>query len=49
MAQPIPFTNQQASGLEPLAGAGVMSMNVVVDATGAVSRRPGIRAYSEAP
>jgi hypothetical protein len=26
-----------------------MSMNVVVDATGAVSRRPGIRAYSEAP
>ncbi len=49
MAQPIPFTNQQASGVEPLAGAGVMSMNVVVDPSGAVTRRPGIRAYSEAP
>ena len=49
MAQPIPFTNQQASGVEPLAGAGVVSMNVVVDAAGAVSRRPGIRAYSVAP
>lgn len=49
MAQEIPFTNQQASGVEPLAGGGVMSMNVVVDAAGAVFRRPGIRAYSEAP
>jgi hypothetical protein len=49
MAQPIPFTNQQASGVEPLAGAGVMSMNVVVDPSGAVTRRPGIKAYSEAP
>jgi hypothetical protein len=35
--------------VEPLAGAGVMSMNVVVDPSGAVTRRPGIRAYSEAP
>ena len=49
MAQEIPFTNQQASGVEPLAGGGVMSMNVVVDAAGAVFRRPGIRTYSEAP
>lgn len=49
MAQPIPFTDQQASGVEPLAGAGVISMNVVADAAGAVSRRPGIRTYSEAP
>lgn len=49
MAQPIPFTNQQASGVEPLAGAGVMSMNVVVDPSGAVTRRPGIRAYVDGP
>jgi hypothetical protein len=49
VAQPIPFTNNQASGVEPLAGGGVMSMNVVVDPSGAVTRRPGIRAYSEAP
>lgn len=49
MAQPIPFTNQQASGIEPLAGAGVVSMNVVVDASGAVTRRPGIAAYPVAP
>jgi hypothetical protein len=49
MAQVIPFTNQQASGVEPLAGAGVISMNIVVDAAGAVSRRPGIRTYAPAP
>ena len=49
MAQPIPFTNQQASGVEPLAGATVAAFNIVVDAGGAVSRRPGLRAYSEAP
>jgi len=49
MAQPIPFTNQQASGVEPLAGGGVISMNVVVDPAGAVTRRPGIRTYSQAP
>ncbi len=49
MAQPIPFTNQQASGIEPLAGATVSAFNIVVDAAGAVSRRPGIRTYAEAP
>lgn len=49
MAQPIPFTNRQQSGFEPLAGATVVAMNVIVDGAGAVSRRPGIRAYSEAP
>jgi hypothetical protein len=49
MAQPIPFTNQQASGVEPLAGAGVVSMNVVVDPSGSVTRRPGIRTYPAAP
>ncbi len=49
MAQAIPFTNQQASGVEPLAGAGVVSMNVVVDPAGSVSRRPGMALYDEAP
>lgn len=49
MAQPIPFTNQQATGVEALAGAGVVSMNVVTDPSGAVFRRPGIQAYAEAP
>lgn len=49
MAEPIPFTNNQASGIEPLAGATVLAMNVIVDSAGAVSRRPGIRAYSGAP
>jgi len=49
MAQPIPFTNRQQSGIEPLAGATVIAMNVIVDAAGAVSRRPGIRTYTEAP
>ncbi len=49
MAQAIPFTNQQASGVEALAGAGVVSMNVVVDPSGSVTRRPGIMAYSVAP
>lgn len=49
MAEPIPFTNHQASGVEPLAGATVLAMNVIVDSAGAVSRRPGIRTYSGAP
>ncbi len=49
MAEAIPFTNQQASGVEVLAGATAMAMNVVVDPSGTVTRRPGIRAYSEAP
>jgi hypothetical protein len=49
MAQPIPFTNQQASGVEPLAGATQIAMNVVIDPSGAVTRRPGIMAYSEVP
>lgn len=42
MAEPIPFANQQASGYEPLGGAGELSLNVVSDATGTVRRRPGI-------
>jgi hypothetical protein len=35
--------------VEPLAGAGVVSMNVVADQSGAVTRRPGIATYAEAP
>ncbi len=49
MAQPIPFTNQQASGYDALGGAGALSVNVVSDPTGAARKRPGIAAYSEAP
>jgi hypothetical protein len=49
MAQPIPFTNQQASGYDALGGAGSLSLNVVSDPTGAVRRRPGIATYSVAP
>lgn len=48
-AAPIPFGPAQASGWEPLAGAGVLAMNVVVDGAGAVYRRPGITTYSGAP
>lgn len=44
--QPIPFVNQQSSGHEELGGASPVAMNVIVDATGTVIRRPGIVAYS---
>lgn len=49
MAQPIAFGSAQRSGLEELAGGGVVAMNVFTDSTGAVRRRPGIVAYAEAP
>jgi hypothetical protein len=39
---PISFANQQATGQEPLGGAPGVAVNVVVDQTGAVRRRPGI-------
>jgi hypothetical protein len=45
----IPFSNHQASGHEALGGASPVAMNVVVDASGAVRRRPGIATYSGAP
>jgi hypothetical protein len=41
---PVPFVNNQESGLEELAGGGPLAMNVVVDGKGAVRRRPGIGA-----
>ncbi len=48
MADPIPFGSAQKSGLDELAGAGVVSMNVFTDELGTVRRRPGISAYSGA-
>lgn len=39
----IPISNSQASGHDELGGAGVVSMNLVHEMTGAVRRRPGIR------
>lgn len=45
----IPFGNTQASGHETLGGAKPLAMNVFVDATGTVRRRPGIATYATAP
>lgn len=49
MAQPINFGSSQKSGLDPLAGAGELSMNVYTDKVGVVRRRPGISALGDAP
>lgn len=38
----IPFSTQQASGLEELGGASPLAMNVVMMANGVLRRRPGI-------
>lgn len=40
----ISFANKQATGLQDLAGAPGVAMNVMVDDTGAIQRRPGIAA-----
>lgn len=45
----IPFGPNQQSGLEPLSATIHLAVNVVIDATGAVRRRPGISRYEEAP
>lgn len=45
----IPFGNELASGHEELGGAMPSSINVTVDATGTVRRRPGIQLASAAP
>lgn len=47
--QPIMFGNDQESGNAQLAGASPHAMNVLIDGKGAVRRRPGLAAYSEAP
>lgn len=39
---PLQFGPNQQSGLEPLAGASPVAINVVIDGAGAVRRRPGI-------
>lgn len=48
-ALPIGFGPVQGSGLEETAGASPAACNVVLEATGAVRRRPGIAAIEEAP
>jgi len=42
MAERIPFVPNQATGLDELAGAGREAINVVMDESGSVRRRPGI-------
>ena len=44
--QPIPFVPNQQSGLEPMAGAMPVAINVVMEADGSLRRRPGIATYS---
>jgi hypothetical protein len=41
----LPFGNQQATGLEQLAGASPLALNVIIDETGTVTRRPGVSAW----
>lgn len=47
--QPIPFVDRQASGLEELSGNSPVSMNIVVEPSGAVRRRPGLAALAGGP
>lgn len=42
MAEAINFGSSQRSGLDPLAGAGAVAMNVYTDKLGTVRRRPGL-------
>lgn len=44
--QRIPFGNLQASGVEELAGGSPVAMNVVVDPSGTVKRRPGLTLWN---
>lgn len=44
----LPFGMNQESGLSELAGAAPIAMNVIIDAKGAVRRRPGIAEYDQA-
>jgi hypothetical protein len=47
MAEAINFGSAQRSGLEAMAGAGVVSMNVYTDDLGCVRRRPGLVAADD--
>ncbi len=46
-ALPIPFNGGQSSGIEELAGASPFSVNMLVDAAGALYTRPGLSTWSE--
>lgn len=46
---PIPFLANQGSGSDELGGASPLALNLVKESSGAIRRRPGIRAYSGAP
>lgn len=43
--EPVPFVPDQRSGLESLAGASPLVLNAIIDAQGAVLRRPGVRQH----
>lgn len=45
----IPFGNVQSSGWDSLGGSQPLAMNVFVDGSGTVRRRPGIQAYANGP
>lgn len=47
--KPINFSNAQASGSDELGGAQPIAINVIVEPTGAVRRRPGLRMHPDAP
>ncbi len=47
--KPIQFGNAQASGSDELGGAQPVSMNVIMEPTGAIRRRPGLRTHPSAP
>ena len=46
---PLPFLPSQESGADVLAGAGALSLNVVADGRGAVTRRPAVVAADNGP
>lgn len=46
---PLSFADGQASGIEELAGAAPMSINMLVDAGGALSTRPGLAVWADWP
>lgn len=47
--QSIPFAPNQQSGLDSLNAAVALAINVIIDKSGVVRRRPGISAYAGAP
>lgn len=47
--EPLQFAAQQASGLEPLAGAPALAVNALTDISGATRARPGISTWNGFP